>query len=100
MPYYRGGPSMSPRKEDVREDRLTKQLKTTRGISVYNRADHPRLAQFGGSYLVGDIPDRLWIVKTGTDPAHYEIPPAVEMTFEEYEDLLKQITLSRVEPDN
>jgi hypothetical protein len=100
-PYYRGGSSLSPRRlEDVREDKRTKRLKTTHGVSVYDRPDHPRLAQHGGASQVGDIPDRLRIVKRGADPSHYEIAPAVEMMFEEYEELLKQITLSRVEPDN
>ena len=101
MSYCRGGPSLSPRRGiDVKEDRLTKRLKIDRGVSVYDRPDHPRLEQFGGAYLVGEIPDRLWIVKIGIDPSHYEIAPAVEMTFEEYEGLLKQISLIRVEAEN
>lgn len=99
-PFYRGGESLSPiRLKDTKEDKRTKRLKTTHGVSVYDRPDHPNLATHGGAYQVGDIPDRLSIVKTRKDPSHYEIAPAVEMTYEEYEELLKQITLIRVEPD-
>lgn len=94
--YYRGGPSLSPKPRDYKLDRSSNLLKPTRGVSVYNRPDHPNLTLFGGAYLVGNIPDRLWIAKTGPDPDHFEVAPALEMTLEEYCKLLDQIDLTPV----
>ncbi len=95
-PFFRGGASLSPRPDEVRRDRITNLLKTTRGVSVYNRLDHPNLMAHGGGYLVSSIPAGLKVIQAGRDPDHHEIVPEAPMTFEEYADLLDQITLTPV----
>ena len=92
--FYRGGASLSPRLDEVRFDRLTSLLKTTRGVSVYNRPDHPNVMNHGGAYLVGSIPEGLIVIQAGRDPSHHEIVPGRPMTFENFADLLGQITLT------
>jgi hypothetical protein len=54
------------------------------------------LASHGGAYLVGLLPERLKIIQAGRDPSHHEIVPPSPMLFEEFEDLLAQITLTSV----
>ena len=66
----------------------------TRGVSVFDQPDG--LEHFGGAYEVGPIPNTLQIVKTGRNPHHYEIAPAIEMTFERYEFELAKISLKPV----
>jgi hypothetical protein len=92
--YYRGGSSLKPRRTEVRIDSRTGLLRSTRGVSVYNRPDHPNLAAFGGAYQLGAIPEQLDVIQIGRDPAHHEIIPAVAMTFAEYEALLDLIVLT------
>jgi hypothetical protein len=92
--YYRGGNSLTPTPGDVRIDPTTGLLRTTHGVSVYDRPDN--LDRFGGAFRVSGVPDRLMIVQRGRDPHHFEIVPAHAMTFAEYEDALKQIVLTRV----
>lgn len=89
--YYRGGPSLAPRRIDVIINRRTGLVMPTRGVSVFDRPDG--LDRFGGAYEVGLIPDTLRVVKAGQNPHHYEIAPAFEMTFERYEFELTKISL-------
>ena len=94
MKYYRGGPSLAPRRIDVIINRKTGIVMPTRGVSVFDRPDG--LDRFGGAFEVETIPNTLQIVKTGQNPHHYEIAPAFEMTFERYEFELAKISLTPV----
>lgn len=91
--YFRGGPSLAVRPIDVIIDRKTGLLTPSRGASVFDQPDG--LDRFGGAYVVGPIPDSLRIVKTGRNPHHFEIAPAYEMPFDEYEAELAKIPLTR-----
>jgi hypothetical protein len=97
--FYRGGPSLKARIDEVRIDRVTGKLKNSRGVSVYDRPDHRNLTSHGGAYLLGDLPAPLRIIQVGQDPSHHEIVPveALGLTFEEYQALLDQIELTPVE---
>ncbi len=92
--YFRGGNSLAPTPADVRIDPATGLLRTTHGVSVYDRPDN--LDRFGGAYRVGVLPDKLMIVQRGRDPHHFEIVPAHPMPFAEYADALRQVGLTRV----
>jgi hypothetical protein len=96
--FYRGGPSMKPRRTEVKVDPRTGLLRSTRGVSVYDRPDHPNLAAFGGAYRLSQLPEQLAVIQIGRDPAHHEIIPAIAMTFEQYGALLDQIVLTAVIP--
>ena len=91
--YYRGGTSLVARPFEVRLDRKTGQVLTTRGISVSSRPDG--LDRFGGAYLVTQLPAELRIVQFGSNQDHYEIVPVSPMAFDEYQRLLNQIILVR-----
>lgn len=95
---YRGGPSLKARADEVRFDRATGRLKNNRGISVYNRPDHRNLIHHGGAFALGELPGPLRVIQAGRDPSHHEIVPAesLSLTFEEYQELLDQITLTPV----
>ena len=54
--YYRGGQSLEPDLNDVHFERGSDRLRTTHGVSVFDRPDHPNLEIHGGAYLVGDLP--------------------------------------------
>lgn len=90
--FYRGGPSLAPRRIDVIINRKTGLVMPNRGVSVFDQPDG--LERFGGAYEVGPIPDTVQIVKTGRNPHHFEIAPAFEMTFERYEFELSRISLT------
>ena len=92
--FYRGGASLVPRPIDVIIDPGTGLVSTARGVSVSDRPDG--LERFGGPHLVGDLPESLRIVKTGRNPHHYEIAPARETTFEEYEEALAMVGLTPI----
>jgi hypothetical protein len=92
--FYRGGSSLRPRPGEVRLDPATGSLRTTHGISVFDRPEN--LDRFGGAYEVMTIPDTLRIIQRGRDPHHFEIVPAAPMTFAGNEAALKQIVLSSV----
>jgi hypothetical protein len=96
---YRGGPSLKARIDEVKIDRATNKLKGSRGISVYDRPDHPNLKAHGGAYLLGELPARLRFLQVGRDPSHHEIVPveALSMTFQEYQELLDRVVLTPVE---
>ena len=98
--YYRGGPSLLARMNiDVRVDRTTMLLKGGRGVSVYDRPDHPNLIRLGGAYLLGELPEGLEIIQAGKrDLSHHEIVPArnLSLTFEDYQSLLDRIPLTPV----
>lgn len=98
--FYRGGPRLTARTDEVRIDQATNTLKNTRGLSVYDRPDHPNLRLFGGPYLLGEIPEQLQLIRAGRDPSHYELVPvqSMSMTFDEYQALLDQIPLTPIEP--
>jgi hypothetical protein len=92
--YYRGGSSLLARPGEVRSDPATGLLRTTHGISVFDRPDN--LDRFGGAYEVMTVPDTLRIIQRGRDPHHFEIVPAVPMSLAEYEKALQQIVLAAV----
>jgi len=92
--YYRGGTNLRPRTGEVRIDPTTGLLRTTHGISVYDRPDN--LDRFGGAYEVVSVPDKLRIIQRGRDPHHSEIVPAIPMTLADYEEALRQIGLAVV----
>jgi hypothetical protein len=100
--YYRGGPRLQARADEVKVDRITGRLRSSRGISVYDRPDHPNLASHGGAHLISGVPDQLRIIQVGRDPSHHEIVPAAagSLTFAEYQELLDQIVLTPVESPN
>src|SRR5215212_1174460 len=93
-PFFRGGNSLVARPIDVRIDPNSGLLETTRGVSVSDRPDN--LHRFGGAFQVSNVPDTLHIIQRGKDPHHFEIAPAVPMTFDEYQNALGQITLTGV----
>jgi len=85
---------LAPRRIDVIINRKTGLVLPTRGVSVFDIPDG--LGRFGGAYEVGLIPPALWVVKTGKSPHHFEIAPAFEMSFEQYEAELATIALKPV----
>jgi len=89
--YYRGGNSLRPKPHELRIDPTTGLLRTTHGISVFDRPDN--LARFRGAYRVTAVPYDLRIIQRGRDPHHFEIVPARPMTLAEYEQALNQIIL-------
>jgi hypothetical protein len=92
--YFRGGNSLKPKLHEVRIDPATGLLRTTHGVSVFNRPDN--LARFGGAYRLGAISDTLKVIQRGRDPHHFEIVPAQPMTLVEYEEALDRIVLTSV----
>ena len=97
--YYRGGPKLNARIDEVKLERSTNRLKSSHGVSVYNRSDHHNLNAHGGAYTLGSIPIQLRVIQRGKDTSHYEIVPAqaLALTFEEYQEYLDQIVLTRVD---
>ncbi len=95
--YFRGGPSLSPRLDEIRVDRSTGWLRPTHGVSVYDNPNEPNVRDHGGAYLVGPIPSTLRIIQRGGNPRHFEIVPdlASQITFREYELLLGLIPLTK-----
>jgi hypothetical protein len=89
--FYRGGTSLTPRPGEVRIDPATGLVRTTHGISVYDRPDG--LDRFGGPYEVTQLPVTLRIIQRGKDPHHHEIVAASPMTPEDYETELARIVL-------
>lgn len=77
--------------QDVKIDRRTGLVKSTHGISV--DSDSHRVADFGGAYLIGSMPDELSIIQRGRRDTHYEIVPSEPVTPEKYQELLDQIDL-------
>lgn len=92
--FYRGGSTLRPRPGEVRFDPATGLLRSTHGISVFDRPDN--LDRFGGAYEVKTLPDKLRIIQRGRDPHHLEVNPAVPMPPTEYEEALQQIVLAAV----
>jgi hypothetical protein len=71
--FYRGGSSVVPKPGEVRIDPTTGLLRTTHGISVYDRPDG--LERFGGAFRVTSLPEGLRIMQRGRDPHHHEVTP-------------------------
>jgi hypothetical protein len=93
---FRGGSDLTPRLGiDVIVDPASGMLRTDRGISLFD--DPARVERFGGAYEVASIPDALKVQQRGRDSGHYELMPAVPMTFEEYVALLGQVVLQSSE---
>ena len=92
--FYRGGNSLRPRPGEVRVDPTTGLLRTTHGVSVFDRPDN--LDRFGGPYELLAVPDKLRIIQRGRDPHHFEIVPSAPMSPAEYEEALAQIVLASV----
>ena len=84
---YRGG-DYTARDIDVRVDKSTNLLKTTRGISV--NSDPGKVARFGTVSRVDSLPQGLSLRQIGT-PGHFEITPQYPMSFSNYQKLLNQI---------
>ena len=93
-PYYRGGSSLKPFPHEVRYNPTTGLLRTTHGVSIWDRQNG--LERFGGAYKVKYLPPELAIIQRGRDPHHFEIVPAQEMTFVEYDLALSLVVLSKV----
>lgn len=92
--YYRGGKSLTPKAHEIRIDPSTGLLRTTPGVSVFDRPDN--LDRFGGAHRIIAVPNDLRIIQRGRDPHHFEIVPAGPMTIAEYELALSRIVLVRV----
>lgn len=92
--YYRGGPSMKPKRRDVHIDQATGLVLPTHGVSVFNRPKN--LERFGGAYRLAHVPVELTIIQRGLDPSHFEVVPARPMTMGEYEQALNRVVLVRV----
>jgi hypothetical protein len=90
--FYRGGASLKPTPNDVRVDPRTGLLRTTHGVSVYNRPDN--LDRFGGARRMVSVPGDLRIIQRGLDPHHHEIVPARPMSLSEYEGALSRVVLT------
>jgi hypothetical protein len=93
-PYYRGGKNLQPLPHEVRTDPVTRLLRTTHGVSVWDKTDG--LEKFGGAYEVKQIPSDLVIIQRGKNPHHFEIVPARPMTFAEYDYALGIVALAPV----
>jgi hypothetical protein len=89
--FYRGGSSLTPRPGEVRIDPATGLVRTTHGISVFDRPDG--LERFGGAHQVAQLPGTLRVVQRGRDPHHHEIVAAAPMTPDEFETELAKIVL-------
>jgi hypothetical protein len=89
--YYRGGKSVKPMPHELRFDPLTGLLRTTHGISVFDRRDN--LDRFGGPYRVTALPGSLKVIQSGRDPHHFEIVPTRPMTLVEFEEALDSLVL-------
>ena len=94
LTLFRGGSDLIPRLGmDVLFDRATNLLRTDRGISLFS--DPALVEQFGGAWRVNVIPEGLKAEQRGKDIRHYELMPAVPMTFDRYVSLLAQVVLVR-----
>ncbi len=82
--FYRGGPRLHARRLDVKFTR-TGLVNDKRGVSVFDRPDHPNLKRHGDAHLIIQLPESLKVIQHGFDPSHHEIVPVAEMTFEMYE---------------
>lgn len=91
---YRGQPRaggiFQATDQDVRVDRETGLLRTSHGISTSVSAE--ALSRFGTVYLITGIPNDLMLIQRGQNREHFEIVPAREMTMEDYQNALLQIT--------
>jgi hypothetical protein len=94
--YFRGGPSLAPRPNDIRIDPTTGLVRPGRGVSVFSEPDG--LERFGGPFEVAGVPPELSIVQTGRNPKHFELAPATPMTVAEYEAALAQVVLTPLKP--
>ncbi len=88
-PLYRGG-ELRARPQDVKIDPQTGLVRPTHGVSLSESAS--AVEKFGGARQVTSVPKELQIIQRGK-PGHYEIVPRQPMTFERYQELLKQVTL-------
>lgn len=89
--FDRGGKSLKPSPGEVRIDPATGLVRTTHGVSVFDRPEG--LEKFGGAHEVTQLPDTLRIVQRGRDSHHHEIVAATPMTQDEYEAELAKIVL-------
>jgi hypothetical protein len=55
------------------------------------------VAKFGGAYRVTSVPDGLQIIQRGKNTNHYEIVPKKAMSMTDYQKLLSQVKLERVQ---
>ena len=92
--YYRGGNGLKPMAGEVKVDPATGLLRTTHGISVWDRPDG--LERFGGAYALSQVPAELTIIQRGRNLHHFEVVPAFPMPQAEYEDALSKIVLVAV----
>ena len=88
---YRGGPWLTFKPQEVKVDRRTGFLKLTHGVSVDAESD--RVEEYGGAYIVRDLPPGLTIIQRGQRNSHYEIVPVFDMTPQQYQRLLDLVVL-------
>ncbi|WP_165864231.1 polymorphic toxin-type HINT domain-containing protein [Capsulimonas corticalis] len=94
LKLYRGGDSLEVRPNvDVRINRATGMVKPGRGMSVNTNPLNKNVAN-RGAHMLGDIPKGLKAIQHGDDLGHYEIAPEVEMSLEQYQQLLNMIELT------
>ena len=91
--FYRGGPRLQARRIDVKFNPRTGLVRDARGVSVFDRSDHPSLHRHGDAHLVTQLPGSLKVIQHGSDPSHHEIVPVGEMTYGEYEAELARAVL-------
>jgi hypothetical protein len=89
--YYRGGPSLVPRRRELKFDPATGDVLPERGVSVLSSPGG--LEPYGGAYRVTNVPPELRIIQHGKNPDHYEIIPVRPMPLAEYVDALGRIRL-------
>ena len=89
---YRGGNSFTASSKDIRINPATGLLKTSHGISL--NVNPSSLSGFGGAYRIETMPMGVDIIQRGMSPEHYEIVPTYPMTFNRYQNLLNQISVT------
>ena len=62
------------------------------GLSLNVDPKNPFIQKYGGAFPVENVPEGLQILQSG-GPGHYVIAPATPMTFEQYQQLLRQVQL-------
>ena len=89
---YRGGNSFTASSKDIKKNPATGLLKTSHGVSL--NVNPSSVSGFGGAYRVESVPIGVNIIQRGNNLEHYEIVPAYPMTFNRYQNLLNQISVT------
>lgn len=88
--YFRGGSSFKLKPGEVKINQETGLVRTIHGVSIYNNPSG--LSRFGGAYRIDNLPKGLNIIQRGKDLTHFEVVPTNEMTIDNFQYLLDQIT--------